>query len=43
MAAARVTQDSIALGLAAALLVGMLAGFLPARQAARQEPVDALR
>ncbi len=43
MPEARVTPDSIALGLAAALVVGVLAGFLPARQAARQEPVDALR
>ena len=35
--------DSIVLGLVAALVIGMLAGFLPARRAARQEPVDALR
>jgi len=39
----RVAPDSIALGLVAALVVGVLAGFLPARQAARQQPVDALR
>jgi len=39
----RITPDSILLGLAAALAVGLLAGFLPARRAARQEPVDALR
>ena len=39
----RITPDSIVLGLAAALVVGCLAGFLPARQAARMEPVDALR
>ena len=31
------------LGLVAALVVGMLAGYLPARQAAQQEPVEALR
>ena len=39
----RITPDSIILGLVAALVVGILAGFLPARQAALQEPVDALR
>jgi putative ABC transport system permease protein len=39
----RITPDSILLGLVAALVVGMLAGYLPARQAALQEPVDALR
>jgi putative ABC transport system permease protein len=39
----RITPDSIVLGLAAALVIGMLAGFLPARRAALQEPVDALR
>ncbi len=39
----RLTADSIALGLFAALVVGLLAGFLPARQAAQLEPVDALR
>jgi putative ABC transport system permease protein len=39
----KVTPDSIVLGLGAALVVGILAGWLPARQAARQEPVDALR
>ncbi len=35
--------DSIALGLSAAVVIGVLAGFLPARRAALQEPVDALR
>jgi putative ABC transport system permease protein len=35
--------DSVALGLTAALVIGILAGFLPARRAALQEPVDALR
>jgi putative ABC transport system permease protein len=40
---ARLAPDSVVLGLAAALVVGVLAGWLPARQAARQEPVDALR
>jgi putative ABC transport system permease protein len=39
----RITPDSIILGLVAALVVGMLAGYLPARQAAQQEPVEALR
>ena len=39
----RISMDSIVLGLMAALLVGVLAGFLPARQAALQEPVDALQ
>jgi putative ABC transport system permease protein len=39
----RITPDSIILGLVAALVVGILAGFLPARHAALQEPVDALR
>ena len=39
----RITPDSILLGLVAALVVGMLAGYLPARQAELQEPVDALR
>ena len=39
----RVATDAIVLGLVAALTIGMLAGFLPARRAAHQEPVDALR
>ena len=38
-----ITPDSIVLGLTAALVVGVLAGSLPARQAARLQPVDALR
>jgi len=42
-AEARISVDSIVLGLTAALVVGVLAGFLPARQAARLQPVDALR
>lgn len=40
---AAMSPGAAALGLAAALLVGALAGLLPARRAARQEPVDALR
>jgi putative ABC transport system permease protein len=40
---AGMAPDAVFLGLTAALLVGALAGYLPARQAARQEPVDALR
>jgi putative ABC transport system permease protein len=39
----RIAPDSIILGFAAALVVGVLAGFLPARRAARLKPVDALR
>jgi putative ABC transport system permease protein len=39
----RIAPDSIVLGLAAALVIGLLAGFLPARQAALLEPVDSLR
>jgi putative ABC transport system permease protein len=35
--------DSIVLGLIAALVIGVLAGVLPARRASRMEPVDALR
>ncbi len=42
-AEARISVDSIVLGLTAALVVGVLAGFLPARLAARLQPVDALR
>lgn len=40
---AGMAPDAVFLGLAAALLVGVLAGYLPARQAARQEPVNALK
>ena len=40
---ARMTLDSAILGFFAALVVGVSATFFPARQAARQEPVDALR
>jgi ABC-type antimicrobial peptide transport system permease subunit len=39
----RITPDSVLLGVTSALVVGALAGLLPARQAARQQPVDALR
>ncbi|MGB6992507.1 MAG: FtsX-like permease family protein, partial [Thermoanaerobaculia bacterium] len=39
----QIATDSVLLGLLAALVVGVLAGYLPARQAALQEPVDALR
>ena len=39
----QIATDSVVLGLLAALVVGVLAGYLPARQAALQEPVDALR
>jgi putative ABC transport system permease protein len=40
---ASMTPDSAILGFIAALVVGVSAAFFPARQAARQEPVDALR
>ncbi|MEM7586472.1 MAG: ABC transporter permease [Acidobacteriota bacterium] len=37
------TADTIALALAASVLVGLLAGVLPARQAARLDPIAALK
>jgi putative ABC transport system permease protein len=40
---ASMTADSAILGFLAALVVGASAAFFPARQAARQEPVDALQ
>lgn len=40
---ATVTPESLVLGMAAALLVGIFSGFLPARQAAGLDPVRALQ
>ncbi|NKB45590.1 MAG: FtsX-like permease family protein, partial [Alphaproteobacteria bacterium] len=38
-----VTLGSLALGLAASVLVGIFAGVMPARQASAMDPVNALR
>jgi putative ABC transport system permease protein len=38
-----VTPGSLALGLGAAVLVGIFAGVMPARQASAMDPVNALR